>query len=127
MLLSYVLNISSTATLLTRSLLLVYIHRCTFADVPSAGQDTISAVAEVCRWLHTTDVRMAFAGTKDKRGVTSQLCTAFRVRERGASRGELREGRERGEGERWGEAEGYRESKCHRDRETQKVGSERCR
>ena len=43
-------------------------------------QDTLAAVSEVCRWLHTSDARIGYSGNKDRRAVTSQLCTVYRVR-----------------------------------------------
>jgi tRNA pseudouridine13 synthase len=42
-------------------------------------QDTISAIAELSRRLRLPQDKFAFAGTKDKRGVTCQLVTVHKV------------------------------------------------
>ncbi len=47
-----------------------------------SAQDTPTAVAEVCRWIHAGDARVTYAGIKDRRGVTTQYFTAYRVRYR---------------------------------------------
>ncbi len=42
-------------------------------------QDTLAAVAELSRRLRMSQDKFAFAGTKDKRGVTCQELTCHRV------------------------------------------------
>ena len=43
------------------------------------NMDTMSAVQQLTAWLRIKDSRLKYAGTKDKRAVTSQWCTAFKI------------------------------------------------
>ncbi len=49
-------------------------------DLAVVTQDTISAVEDMCRILRVPNSRFGYCGTKDRRGVTSQIVTAHKVR-----------------------------------------------
>ena len=40
--------------------------------------DTMQATTQICKNLHVKEGAIGFAGTKDKRGITMQWCTAFK-------------------------------------------------
>ncbi len=42
--------------------------------------DTISAIRELGKRLHCSDKRLGFAGTKDRRAVTAQRCSAWNIK-----------------------------------------------